>query len=90
VQIAIVIGLRLDADRAHRGFEPELAQHDRSIAGDLDAGADLVQPLRLLEHESLDPVMTQGDRGGQPTDSAASYEHSHGSPPPLDNLSDFT
>src|ERR1700693_2977607 len=42
-QIAIVVGLGFDADGTHGGFEPKLAEHDRGIAGDLNAGADLVQ-----------------------------------------------
>ena len=61
-QIPIIIGLRLDADGSHRGLEPELAQHDRSIGGDLDAGSDLVQHRRLFEHQCVDTLMAQRNR----------------------------
>ena len=61
-QIAIVIGLRLDADRAHAGLEAELAQHDCRIGGDLDAGADLVHDRRLLQHQRVNALMAQRNR----------------------------
>jgi hypothetical protein len=88
-QISIVVGLGFDADGLHRRFQPELAQHDRGVAGNLDAGADLVQPFCLFEHKHLDPLMTQRNCRRQSTNATTCYEHSHSSSPPLDNLSDF-
>ena len=61
-QIAIIIGLRLDADRAHRGLQPQFPQHDRRIGGNLDAGADLGQHLGLLQHQRVDALMAQRNR----------------------------
>ncbi len=61
-QIAIVIGLRLGAEGTHSRLEPEFAQHDRRIGGDLDAGADLVQHRRLFEHERVNALMAQRNR----------------------------
>ena len=82
-QIAIVIGLRLDADGAHRRFEPEFAQHDRGIGGDLDAGADLVQHRRLLEHQRVDTLMAQRNRSSQSANTAACDEYAHEPSPPV-------
>jgi len=61
-QVAIIVGLRLDADGADRRFKADLAQHDRGVAGDLDAGADFVHDLGLLEHQRVDALMTQRNR----------------------------
>ena len=82
-QVAVIVGLRLDADGADRGFEADLAQHDRGIAGDLDAGADLGHHLGLLQHQRVDAVMAQRNGSGQPANTAARDQNAHGRLRPL-------
>jgi hypothetical protein len=57
---------------------------------DLDAGADFAQRLRLLEHEHFNTLLTQSNRSGQSADATTGHKYTHGPPPSLDNLSDFT
>src|SRR5258708_38407667 len=84
-QIAVVVGLGFDADSAHGGFESELAEHDRSNAGDLNAGANLAQHFCLLENKHVDPLMTQPNSSGPPANATTSTERTHPSATPLDN-----
>ncbi len=76
-QIAIIIRLRLGAEGTHSRLEPEFAQHDRGIGGDLDAGADLVEHRGLLQHHYVDALMTQRNRSSQTPDASTRDDDAH-------------
>jgi hypothetical protein len=81
--------LWFDAGGSHGGFKSELAEHNRGIAGDLDAGTDFAQHFCLFENKRFDPLMTQCNRSSQSADATTGNQYAHGSSPPLDKLSDF-
>ena len=61
--------------RDHAGLEllaePERDQDARGIGRELDAGADLLQPLRLLEQRDAEAALRDRQGGGQPADPRA-------------------
>ena len=51
--------------------KPEPDQEPRRVRPDVDAGADLGEPARLLVDLDVEAGLQQADRGGQPADAAA-------------------
>ena len=64
-QVAVIVGLRLDADGADRLLKADFAQHDRGIARDLDARADFGHDFGLLQHQRVDAMVPQCNRRRQ-------------------------
>ena len=64
----------------HRFLLHELADAERiervpGVGGDLDAGADLAELRRLLEHHALESLARERQRGGEAADAAAGDDH---------------
>ena len=76
-QVAVVVAFGHGGNGRQGRLQPQLAQHQRAVGGDLDARADLAQLGGALQHNRLDPVMAQGEGGGEATDAAANDHNSH-------------
>ena len=76
--------------RPHTGLEhpaehPQVGQHPGGVGRELQAGAELGELCRLLEHHHPVPVTGQGQGGGQPADAPADDQdvRLHRSPPKI-------
>ena len=63
--------LRRDDVRAQPVGKAEIGQHARRIGRKLDAGAGLLQPRGLFQHDGAKAGARQRERGGQPADPGA-------------------
>jgi hypothetical protein len=50
---------------------PERVERVPGVGRELDAGADLAELRRLLEHHRAEALAREGERGGEPADAAA-------------------
>ena len=69
---------RLAPDLLQRGFEPEREQRVCPVRGYLDAGADLGEPARLLDHPYAKASPDQRQRGAQSADTGAGDQNRKG------------
>ncbi len=67
--------LRRDRAALEALAQPERDQHACGIGRELNAGADLLQALRLLEHRDLESALRDRQRRGQSADARAGDEH---------------
>ena len=55
--------------------EPQHLEHAEHVGAELDAGADLLELRRLLQHLDRDALARQRQRGREPADPAADDDH---------------
>src|SRR5581483_1847539 len=84
-RLAAVHSPQLARVDSHAGPEdvvgrPKSLEHADPIRLDADAGADLAELRRRLEHQRLESRLLQRDRARQPGDSAPDYQDAHRGP----------
>src|SRR4051812_22107253 len=70
VPAPLVPGERPDTDPLELPGEPDPVQDARRVRRDLNPGADLAQPARLLEDVHVETGIEQRERGAEATDPA--------------------
>ena len=69
--------LRSLACRRHSLCDPKLAERAHRVGAQLQACADLVQPIGALGHADLVPLARQRQRGGKPGYASADDQDAH-------------
>ena len=64
----------MTAREASRGCKSEFDQHAAGVGRELQAGADFLEPLGLLEHDDAKALCGQRKRGRQSSDAGTSDE----------------
>ena len=66
----------IDRFRACGGTDAEVVQGVKGVRSDLNSGADFAVMIRLFEDGHVAALLRKSERGRQPTDAAASNDHS--------------
>ena len=64
----------IDSHFARRIADAEVIEAMKSVGPELNAGADLAELRRFLEHEAGKAFLSEAERRGQPADAAAGDE----------------
>ena len=67
--------LRRDHDRGETGGKPEVHQDPGGVRRELNAGAGLLEPVRLLEHDCAEAAPDQRQRAGKAADAGPRNDH---------------
>ena len=59
----------------HQAADAEGVERMPGVGSELDAGADLAELRRLLEHHRTEAFAREGERGGEAADAAAGDDH---------------
>jgi len=59
----------------HQRADAERVDGVPGVGGELDAGADLAELLRLLQHDGAEALAREGERAGEPAEAAAGDHH---------------